>query len=126
MPINGITRQSTLKIIESTIYKPKEFELSYDKLFPIEQFNPIGQAYQYDILLKQGTATVTSQPPTSKDTTDQTMSLGQLYCLSHFLSLQNLITPMKSLMRIILSMQMAGAYSRGQINLEFEKATYGQ
>ncbi|MBK7057046.1 MAG: hypothetical protein IPH52_18750 [Leptospiraceae bacterium] len=43
MPINGITRQSTLKIIESTIYKPKEFELSYDKLFPIEQFNPIGK-----------------------------------------------------------------------------------
>ena len=86
MPINGITRQSTLKIIESTIYKPKEFELSYDKLFPIEQFNPIGQAYQYDILLKQGTATVTSQPPTSKDTTDQTMSLDSVLFKPFFIS----------------------------------------
>ena len=27
MPINGITRQSTLKIIESRIYTPKEYEL---------------------------------------------------------------------------------------------------
>ena len=54
MPINGITRQSTLKIIESRIYTPKEYELSYSKLFDLEQFSPVGQAYQYDILLKQG------------------------------------------------------------------------
>ncbi len=125
MPVNGITRQSTLKIIESTIYKPKEFELSYDKLFPIEQFNPIGQAYQYDILLKQGTATVTSQPPTSKDTTDQTMSLDSVLFKPFFISTEFNYSDEELDENNFINAN-AGAFTRAQVNLEFEKATYGR
>jgi len=125
MPINGITRQSTLKIIESTIYKPKEFELSYDKLFPIEQFNPIGQAYQYDILLKQGTAVVTSQPPTSKDTTDQTMSLDSVLFKPFFISTEFNYSDEELDENNFINAN-AGAFTRAQINLEFEKATYAR
>ena len=125
MPINGITRQSMLKIIESTIYKPKEFELSYDKLFPIEQFNAIGQAYQYDILLKQGTAIVTAQPPTPKDTTDQTMSLDSVLFKPYFISTEFNYSDEELDTNNYINAN-AGAFTRAQINLEFEKASYAR
>ena len=125
MPINGITRQSTLKIIESTIYKPKEFELSYNKLFDLEQFSAIGQAYQYDILLKQGNAIVTAQPPTPKDTTDQTMSLDSVIFKPYFVSTEFNYSD-EELEENNFINSNAGAFTRAQINLEFEKASYSR
>lgn len=125
MPINGITRQSTLKIIESTIYKQKEFELSYNKLFDLEQFSPIGQAYQYDILLKQGNAVVTSQPPTPKDTSDQTMSLDSVLFKPYFVSTEFNYSDEELEENNFINAN-AGAFTRAQINLEFEKASYAR
>lgn len=125
MPINGITRQSTLKIIESRIYTPKEYELSYSKLFDLEQFSPVGQAYQYDILLKQGNAVVTAQPPTPKDTTDQTMSLDSVIFKPFFISTEFNYSDEELEENNFINAN-AGAFTRAQINLEFEKATYAR
>jgi hypothetical protein len=123
--MTGIFRASDLKIIESVLYKPKDYELSWSTLFGTSQENHLGEEYGYDYISREGQAKITSKSPTNDDIKFGSESLTRVTYRAFHISNGFSYTDEELAQNNYVN-SLGGTNVRPPINLEFEKAENGR